>query len=188
MFVLFSLFLVHPFPPFPLARLALLRSTQHITTSLLHLQDLGNTNYCVFVPRLEFDRRTNAELVVSGLKNLSIPASVNDRNDIVVDGFKVRFFLPLSRRLRGGADKTSPSSSMMSRFRAPLSNSSTTALTTTARCSSTPNWALYEVFSVGKTCVCSPLPFLRHADLDTIQCRTRWSPKASLPSPRRYGT
>ncbi|BGP13163.1 hypothetical protein JCM10213v2_001082 [Rhodosporidiobolus nylandii] len=51
--------------------------------------DLGNTNYCVFVPRLEFDRRTNAELVVEGLKTLEIPASVNERNDIVVDGFKV---------------------------------------------------------------------------------------------------
>ncbi|GAA6005214.1 hypothetical protein JCM10207_002900 [Rhodosporidiobolus poonsookiae] len=51
--------------------------------------DLGNTNYCVFVPRLEFDRRTNAELVVAGLKTLDIPAGVNERNDIVVDGFKV---------------------------------------------------------------------------------------------------
>ncbi|GAA5857691.1 hypothetical protein JCM8547_004332 [Rhodosporidiobolus lusitaniae] len=51
--------------------------------------DLGNTNYCVFVPRLEFDRRTNAELVVAGLKTLEVPASVNERNDIVVDGFKV---------------------------------------------------------------------------------------------------
>ncbi|GAA6029899.1 hypothetical protein JCM8097_009160 [Rhodosporidiobolus ruineniae] len=51
--------------------------------------DLGNTNYCVFVPRLEFDRRTNAELVVEGLKTLDIPAGVNERNDIVVDGFKV---------------------------------------------------------------------------------------------------
>ncbi|GAA5914253.1 hypothetical protein JCM6882_003666 [Rhodosporidiobolus microsporus] len=51
--------------------------------------DLGNTNYCVFVPRLEFDRRTNAELVIEGLKTLDIPADINDRNDIVVDGFKV---------------------------------------------------------------------------------------------------
>ncbi|GAA5984227.1 hypothetical protein JCM11641_005887 [Rhodosporidiobolus odoratus] len=51
--------------------------------------DLGNTNYCVFVPRLEFDRRTNAELVADGLQTIEIPASVNERNDIVVEGFKV---------------------------------------------------------------------------------------------------
>ncbi|GAA5960401.1 hypothetical protein JCM3765_007499 [Sporobolomyces pararoseus] len=36
--------------------------------------DLGNTNYCVFVPRLEFNRNTNAELVASALKRLEIPA------------------------------------------------------------------------------------------------------------------
>ncbi|BGP22044.1 hypothetical protein JCM10295v2_000921 [Rhodotorula toruloides] len=36
--------------------------------------DLGNTNYCVFVPRLEFDRKTNAELVTAGLKKLDLEA------------------------------------------------------------------------------------------------------------------
>ncbi|BGP53267.1 hypothetical protein JCM8202v2_000826 [Rhodotorula sphaerocarpa] len=44
--------------------------------------DLGNTNYCVFVPRSEFDRKTNAELVTRGLNQLEIDAYVNDRNDI----------------------------------------------------------------------------------------------------------
>ena len=53
------------------------------------VQDLGNTNYCVFVTRTEFDRTTNAELVSSALKKLSIPAYVNERNDICVDGFKM---------------------------------------------------------------------------------------------------
>ncbi|BGP59397.1 hypothetical protein NBRC10512v2_000691 [Rhodotorula toruloides] len=51
--------------------------------------DLGNTNYCVFVPRLEFDRKTNAELVTNGLKKLDLEAYVNDRNDICVEGFKM---------------------------------------------------------------------------------------------------
>ncbi|KAG0655932.1 Biotin/lipoate A/B protein ligase, partial [Rhodotorula mucilaginosa] len=51
--------------------------------------DLGNTNYCVFVPRTEFDRKTNAELVVRGLQNLDLAAYVNERNDICVDGFKM---------------------------------------------------------------------------------------------------
>ncbi|GAA6048579.1 hypothetical protein NBRC10513_000655 [Rhodotorula toruloides] len=52
--------------------------------------DLGNTNYCVFVPRLEFDRKTNAELVTAGLRRLDLEAYVNDRNDICVEGFKMR--------------------------------------------------------------------------------------------------
>lgn len=52
-------------------------------------QDLGNTNYCVYVPRLEFERRTNAALVARALSTLSIPAFVNDRNDICVGDFKM---------------------------------------------------------------------------------------------------
>ncbi|GAA6048019.1 hypothetical protein JCM3770_000151 [Rhodotorula araucariae] len=48
--------------------------------------DLGNTNYCVFVPRTEFDRRSNAELVTRGLNALDVPAYVNERHDICVDG------------------------------------------------------------------------------------------------------
>ncbi|SCV72713.1 BQ2448_4250 [Microbotryum intermedium] len=51
--------------------------------------DLGNTNYCVFVPRLEFKRRTNAELVARALNKLGIEAYVNERNDICVDSFKM---------------------------------------------------------------------------------------------------
>lgn len=65
-----------------------------------HQQDLGNTNYCVFVPRTEFDRKTNAELVVRGLQKLDLAAYVNERNDICVDGFKMSspstFFTPAS--------------------------------------------------------------------------------------------
>lgn len=52
-------------------------------------QDLGNTNYCVFVPRNSFERRTNAELVARALERAQIPAYVNDRNDICVESFKI---------------------------------------------------------------------------------------------------
>lgn len=55
----------------------------------LSKQDLGNTNYCVYVPRLQFERRINAELVARALVNLHIPAQVNERNDICVEGFKM---------------------------------------------------------------------------------------------------
>ncbi|KAI8822582.1 putative lipoate-protein ligase A [Fimicolochytrium jonesii] len=51
--------------------------------------DIGNTNYTIIMPRDVFDRRTNAELVTRALLQLDIPASVNERHDIVVDGKKV---------------------------------------------------------------------------------------------------
>ncbi|GAA5832831.1 hypothetical protein JCM3766R1_007058 [Sporobolomyces carnicolor] len=56
--------------------------------------DLGNTNYCVFVPRLEFNRNTNAELVASALNRLDVPAFVNERNDICVEQFKMSSLSP----------------------------------------------------------------------------------------------
>ncbi|KAI7861612.1 hypothetical protein BDF14DRAFT_1886994 [Spinellus fusiger] len=51
--------------------------------------DMGNSIYTIFMPREEFSRRKNAELVSRALQQLDVPASVNDRHDIVVDGFKV---------------------------------------------------------------------------------------------------
>lgn len=63
--------------------------------SLPRWQDLGNTNYCVFVPRAEFDRRSNAELVTRGLQSLDVPAHVNERHDICVEGFKMSRSLSL---------------------------------------------------------------------------------------------
>ncbi|KAG9006625.1 Biotin/lipoate A/B protein ligase [Tulasnella sp. JGI-2019a] len=51
--------------------------------------DLGNTNYSVLVPRATFARRPNAELVARAVQSLGPPALVNDRNDIVVEGFKI---------------------------------------------------------------------------------------------------
>lgn len=52
-------------------------------------QDEGNTNYSISIPRTAFDRRTNAELVARGLATLGVPASVNERNDVAVDKFKM---------------------------------------------------------------------------------------------------
>ncbi|KAG0175033.1 Biotin/lipoate A/B protein ligase [Apophysomyces sp. BC1034] len=51
--------------------------------------DMGNSIYTIFMPRQAFSRRANADLVSRALQNLDIPASVNDRHDIVVDGYKV---------------------------------------------------------------------------------------------------
>jgi hypothetical protein len=74
-------------------------------------QDLGNTNYCVFVPRDEFNRKTNAELVAAGLRRLDVDAYVNERNDICVDGFKMSLsppsLSPSSTRLIEKRDCTS---------------------------------------------------------------------------------
>jgi lipoate-protein ligase A len=56
---------------------------------ILFEQDLGNTNYCVFMPRTQFERRTNALLVSDALNNLDINTYVNDRNDICIDGYKI---------------------------------------------------------------------------------------------------
>lgn len=50
---------------------------------------MGNSIYTIFMPREAFSRRVNAELVSRALKELDIPAYVNDRHDIAVDGFKV---------------------------------------------------------------------------------------------------
>ncbi|KAI7856740.1 hypothetical protein BDC45DRAFT_436839 [Circinella umbellata] len=50
---------------------------------------MGNSIYTIFMPREEFSRKTNAELVSRALLELDIPAYVNDRHDIAVDGFKV---------------------------------------------------------------------------------------------------
>lgn len=54
-----------------------------------HQQDLGNTNYCVFVPRSQFERKTNALLVSDALNNIDINTYVNERNDICIDGYKI---------------------------------------------------------------------------------------------------
>ncbi|KAG0100033.1 hypothetical protein BGZ93_004624 [Podila epicladia] len=51
--------------------------------------DMGNTNYSIMMPRAVFDRRTNVELICRALHDLDIPALVNERHDIVLDGKKI---------------------------------------------------------------------------------------------------
>lgn len=60
------------------------------------IQDLGNTNYSILIPKDMFERRPNAELVARALNTLGVDAKVNDRNDITLDGFKMspRFSRP----------------------------------------------------------------------------------------------
>lgn len=50
---------------------------------------MGNSIYTIFMPRDAFSRRANAELVSRALQELDVPAYVNERHDIAVDGFKV---------------------------------------------------------------------------------------------------
>lgn len=50
---------------------------------------MGNSIYTIFMPRESFSRKVNADLVSRALLQLDIPAYVNERHDIAVDGFKV---------------------------------------------------------------------------------------------------
>ncbi|ORY03182.1 Lipoyltransferase and lipoate-protein ligase [Basidiobolus meristosporus CBS 931.73] len=52
-------------------------------------QDMGNSCYTILMPKEVFNRRTSAELVTRALLDCDIPAYVNERSDITVDGFKV---------------------------------------------------------------------------------------------------
>ena len=51
--------------------------------------DLGNTNYCVMMPRDAFKRSISADMVARALRSLDIPAKVNHRFDIVIDEKKI---------------------------------------------------------------------------------------------------
>ncbi|KAJ2723342.1 hypothetical protein GGI07_002695 [Coemansia sp. Benny D115] len=51
--------------------------------------DMGNTNYTVVMPRTAFSRDRCAEMVARALQHSDIPAYVNARHDIAVDGRKV---------------------------------------------------------------------------------------------------
>lgn len=68
------------------------------------VQDLGNTNYSILIPKDMFERRPNAELVARALNSLGVDAKVNERNDITLDGFKMSpqtpFFLLVYARTR----------------------------------------------------------------------------------------
>ncbi|KAJ1960610.1 hypothetical protein GGI12_003709, partial [Dipsacomyces acuminosporus] len=51
--------------------------------------DLGNTNYTVVMPRDAFTRDRCAQMVADALQHEDIPAYVNARHDVTVDGLKI---------------------------------------------------------------------------------------------------
>ncbi|KAL7752839.1 hypothetical protein RI367_001842 [Sorochytrium milnesiophthora] len=51
--------------------------------------DLGNSIYTVIQPKDGFTRHANAEMISRALNMLDVPASVNHRHDIVLDGKKI---------------------------------------------------------------------------------------------------
>ena len=53
------------------------------------IQDLGNTNFSIHLPRTSFDRHATARTVLDAVRSLSIDANVNERNDICVGKEKV---------------------------------------------------------------------------------------------------
>lgn len=59
----------------------------HVTYSNT-LQDLGNTNFSIHVPRTTFDRGATAQVILRAVRALGVDADVNERNDICVGGEK----------------------------------------------------------------------------------------------------
>jgi len=55
-----------------------------------HPQDLGNINFSFLSERAAFSKTANAQLVVRALEGLGVAATVGPRNDLLVDGLKVR--------------------------------------------------------------------------------------------------
>lgn len=51
--------------------------------------DLGNSNYSFIMPRVDFKRSIAVEMVVRALHDMDVPATVNERYDIVIDGKKI---------------------------------------------------------------------------------------------------
>ncbi|EXX73099.1 putative lipoate--protein ligase [Rhizophagus irregularis DAOM 197198w] len=61
--------------------------------------DIGNTNYTLIMPRIDFTRKHTAELVVRALTTrLDIPAYVTERHDIAVNGLKISLIYLIMRR------------------------------------------------------------------------------------------
>jgi hypothetical protein len=58
------------------------------------LQDLGNTNFSIHLPRTEFDRFSTGKLVLKAVQSLGIDANLNDRNDICVGKDKMSTPVP----------------------------------------------------------------------------------------------
>ena len=53
------------------------------------LQDLGNTNFSIHLPRSAFDRNETGQVVLRAVRSLGVDAVLNDRNDICVGKEKI---------------------------------------------------------------------------------------------------
>ena len=53
------------------------------------VQDLGNTNFSIHLPRTSFDRHATAQVVLAAVRALGVDARVNDRNDVCVGDYKM---------------------------------------------------------------------------------------------------
>ena len=74
------------------------------STNAERVQDLGNSNFSIHLPRSSFDRNDSAKVVLRAIQSLGLAdANVNERNDICVGKFKIS---PLSTSgdRDGGAD------------------------------------------------------------------------------------
>lgn len=81
-------------------------------TLILTLQDLGNTNFSIHLPRTSFDRHATGQIVLRAVRSLGVDAHVNDRNDICVGKHKmsVNFCTSGGRR---GSDRQFVSTSLV---------------------------------------------------------------------------
>ena len=53
------------------------------------VQDLGNTNFSIHLPRTSFDRHATAQVVLRAVRALGVDARVNARNDVCVGDYKM---------------------------------------------------------------------------------------------------
>ena len=67
------------------------------------VQDLGNTNFSIHLPRTSFDRHATAQVVLRAVRALGVDARVNDRNDVCVGDYKMSRILGLAVRCGEGA-------------------------------------------------------------------------------------
>ena len=83
---------------------------------ILTLQDLGNTNFSIHLPRTSFDRHATGQIVLRAVQSLGVDAHVNDRNDICVGKHKmsVNFCTTGGRR---GSDRLFVSTSLVQHTR-----------------------------------------------------------------------
>ena len=56
------------------------------------VQDSGNTNFSIHLPRSQFDRNSTGQVVLRAVRALGIDARLNDRNDLCVGPYKISDF------------------------------------------------------------------------------------------------